>query len=47
MWFKWKNKERAWAGLDIPCDKTDTNLFHASTVVKGDMAIFWLSSWLN
>jgi len=50
MWFSWKNKERAWTELEIPCDKTDSDLFYASTVVtvgKGDLAKFWFSAWLN
>ena len=33
LWFEWKNQERAWVGLDIPCSKVDRDLFHASTVV--------------
>ncbi|WVZ59317.1 hypothetical protein U9M48_009474 [Paspalum notatum var. saurae] len=33
MWFQWKNEERAWVGLDIPCSKDDRDLFYASTVV--------------
>jgi hypothetical protein len=37
-------------GLDIPCDKTDQDLFHASTVVtvgNGNKALFWKSSWIS
>jgi hypothetical protein len=34
LWFKWKQKDRAWNNLDTPCDKTDVELFNASTVVE-------------
>jgi hypothetical protein len=50
MWYSWKNEDRAWMGLDIPCDKTDEDLFHASTVVtvgNGNKALFWKSSWIS
>lgn len=43
-------EERAWTGLDIPCDKTDRDIFYAYIVVivgKGDLAKFWLSARLN
>ena len=42
-----KKKERIWSGLDIPCEKTDRELFHASILVtprKGNMTLFWFSS---
>jgi hypothetical protein len=47
MWFRWKNKERAWTGMGIPCDKIDRDLFYASIVVtvgKGNMTSFWFFS---
>jgi hypothetical protein len=50
LWFKWKQANRPWTGLDIPCDKTDRDLFDTSTVVtvgKGDKANFWNSNWIN
>ena len=50
LWFQWKFEERPWTGLDIPCDKTDKELFHTSTIVKvgkGNKSLFWHSSWLN
>jgi hypothetical protein len=50
LWFKWKQADRPWTGLDIPCNKTDRDLFDASTVVtvgKGDKASFWNSNWIN
>jgi hypothetical protein len=50
LWFKWKQADRPWTGLDIPCDKTDRDLFDASTVItvgKGDKASFWNSNWIN
>ncbi|WVZ83331.1 hypothetical protein U9M48_030492 [Paspalum notatum var. saurae] len=50
LWFKWKENERAWSRLEVPCDKTDKALFNASTIVTiadGKRAEFWHSSWLN
>jgi hypothetical protein len=50
LWFQWKQKDRAWNGLDIPCDEYDRHLFNASTIVSvrnGKTASFWNSSWLN
>jgi hypothetical protein len=50
LWFQWKQKHRAWNNLDVPCDKTDRELYYASTIVTigdGRAALFWCSSWLN
>jgi hypothetical protein len=50
LWFRWKQKQRAWNGLEIPCDKYDHDLFNASTVVNigdGRKAAFWTSPWIN
>jgi hypothetical protein len=50
LWFKWKQKQRAWNQLEIPCDRIDRELFYASTVVTigdGKMAPFWCSNWIN
>ncbi|WVZ95321.1 hypothetical protein U9M48_041103 [Paspalum notatum var. saurae] len=50
LWFQWKNKERAWVGLDVPCTSVDRDLFHASTLVSvgnGEAASFWYSNWIN
>ena len=50
LWFKWKQKDRAWNKFDTPCDKTDMELFNASTMVEvgnGKSTIFWTSSWIN
>lgn len=49
MWYSWRNSKRAWVGMDIPCDKTDKDLFHASmvtTVGNGNKALFWKSNWI-
>jgi hypothetical protein len=49
-WFQWKNNDRPWTGLELPCDKTDKDLFHASTIIKvgkGNKTNFWYSSWLD
>ena len=35
-WLRWKSKDRAWAVLKLPCDKTDEDLFNASTTVTVD-----------
>jgi hypothetical protein len=48
LWFKWRQKERAWNNLKLPCDTRDKDLFAASTVVTigdGKTATFWTSSW--
>ena len=50
LWFKWKQKDRAWNNLDTPCDKTDMELFNASTVVEvgnGKSTFFWTSGWIS
>ena len=50
LWFKWKHKDRAWNGLEVPCDRQDHDMFAASTVVTiGDRktAWFWTSSWIQ
>jgi hypothetical protein len=50
LWFKWKQANRPWTGLDISCDKTNRDLFDTSTVItvgKGDKANFWNSNWIN
>jgi hypothetical protein len=49
-WFQWKNNDRPWTGLELPCDKTDKDLFHASTIIKvgkGNKTNFWYSRWLD
>jgi hypothetical protein len=50
MWFQWKQKNRAWTNLEVPCDRVDQELFYASTTVTvgdGKMAPFWTSCWIN
>lgn len=50
LWIRWHHADRPWAGLEIPCDNIDKDLFTASTIVtigKGDKASFWHSSWIN
>jgi hypothetical protein len=37
-------------GMNIPCDKKDHDLFHASTVTtvgNDNKALFWKSSWIG
>ena len=50
MWFQWRDRDRAWTGLDTPCTKEDRDFFHASTSVtvgNGTLASFWFSNWIN
>jgi hypothetical protein len=50
LWFKWKQKLRAWNNLEIPCDKVDREFFYASTIVTvedGKTAPFWSSNWID
>jgi hypothetical protein len=50
LWFKWKQVDRPWTGLDISCGKAGKDLFDTSTVVtvgKGDKVGFWNSNWIN
>jgi hypothetical protein len=50
LWYKWKQPERAWSNLEVPCDKADRDLFNASTTVtigNGKKALFWTSSWIH
>lgn len=50
LWFRWRCKDKAWTGLQLPCDRTDVDLFHASTTVTigdGKLADFWRSSWIE
>jgi hypothetical protein len=44
------NRDKAWAALQLPCDKADVDLFNASTIATisdGKMADFWRSSWIQ
>lgn len=50
LWFRWRQKDRAWVNLELPCDSQDKALFAASTVVTlgdGKTATFWTSSWVH
>jgi len=43
-------KHRVWNNLDTPCDKTNVELFNASTVVEvgnGKSTFFWTSGWIS
>lgn len=49
-WYDWTDKGRPWAGSELPCDKEDLALFHASTLVtigNGLTASFWHDRWLD
>jgi hypothetical protein len=50
LWLRWKSKDRAWTAMGLPCDKTDEDLFNASTTVmvgNGKRAELWNSSWIQ
>ena len=50
LWFQWRQKERAWNKLELPCDCRDRDLFTASTIVTigdGKTTKFWTSSWVQ
>jgi hypothetical protein len=50
LWLRWTNRDKAWTGLQLPCDKADVDLFNASTIVTigdGKMTDFWRSSWIQ
>jgi hypothetical protein len=50
LWIRWKDRDKAWIDLQSPCDKTDEDLFNASTVVNvgnGRTTSFWKSSWIH
>jgi hypothetical protein len=49
-WMRWKDGDKAWNDLQSPCDKTDEELFNASTMVNvgnGRTTSFWKSSWIH
>jgi hypothetical protein len=33
LWHKWTEKDGDWTWMEVPCDKTDMELFYTSTVV--------------
>lgn len=37
LWFQWKDEDKPWVGMKVPCDDTDRRLFQAATTnVLGD-----------
>lgn len=47
LWHSWKNPNRPWVGMEVPCDETDRAMFAAATTVilgNGSRASFWLCS---
>ena len=49
-WYTWKSPSRPWVGTQLPCSKTDLQLFNASTTIRlgdGKCALFWKNAWLN
>ena len=50
LWLEWTDDTRPWCGMQTPCDKTDRQLFRASTeITLGDGAKcrFWLDAWTH
>lgn len=50
LWFAWVDPQRAWVGLEIPCDDEDKYLFYAAMMITiGDSmtASYWHSPWLH
>lgn len=48
LWHAWKNPERPWVGMEVPCDDKDKAMFSAATTVvvgNGETAKFWSCSW--
>lgn len=50
LWFKWKDDNKPWIGMDIPCDDSDIRLFQAATTItlgNGEKTGFWHDKWLQ
>jgi hypothetical protein len=48
--MQWKDRAKAWAAMQLPCDKADEDLFNASTLVNvgnGRTTNFLKSSWIH
>jgi len=50
LWQEWVHKSKPWVGSDLPCNKADRLLFHASIIVmvgEGQKTRFWHNSGLE
>lgn len=50
LWFKWKEEEKPWVGMELPCDGLDVKLFQAATTISvgnGAKTSFWNDNWLQ
>jgi hypothetical protein len=50
LWQQWTAPDKAWAGMEVPCDEADRLLFANYTrITLGDVnkASFWNSGWLQ
>jgi hypothetical protein len=45
-----EERRKTMAGLEVPCDKVDKDLFYTSTIItmgNGKKTSFWYANWLN
>nr|AAX95130.1 retrotransposon protein, putative, unclassified [Oryza sativa Japonica Group]ABG22397.1 retrotransposon protein, putative, unclassified [Oryza sativa Japonica Group] len=50
LWLGWKDENKPWAGMSVPCDDTDKRLFQAATTIElgnGTKTSFWHDNWLR
>jgi hypothetical protein len=50
LWFNWKEEEKPWVGMSLPCDESDHRLFQAATTISvgnGAKTRFWHDNWLQ
>jgi hypothetical protein len=50
LWLGWKDENKPWAGMSVPCDDTDKRLFQAATTIElgdGAKTSFWHDNWLQ
>jgi hypothetical protein len=49
LWFGWKDENRPWQEMELPCNDLDRQLFRAGTVITlgdGRKCSFWSDNWL-
>jgi hypothetical protein len=50
LWFEWEVDDPLWAGMPVPCDDVDRQIFNAATTIHlgdGARTNFWSSRWLD
>lgn len=50
LWFKWKEENKPWVGMELPCDELDRRLFQAATTItigNGAKTSCWHDNWLQ